>query len=109
MNTARHECLKTTVSIAANGGWVTRRVASRPRTRFFGFLSVVWLFAAIPASLSLWDGWPQSFDQLKWLCAVLLLLQPLWIVLAVVFWLTEKPRLISKLQPNPNYDPRKLY
>ena len=101
--------MNSSVSIAANGGWVTRRIVRRPRARFFSFLSVIWLFVAITASLPLCNGWPQSFGFLEWLCAVSLLLQPLWGGLAVAFWLTEKPRLISEPEPNPDYDPRKLY
>jgi len=35
--------------------------------------------------------------------------QPVFVVLAVVFLLTEQPRTITKRRPNPEYDIRKLY
>jgi hypothetical protein len=81
----------------------------RPRARFFGFLSVIWLGVSICASFPFWDGWPQSFGSLEWLCGALIVPQPLFVVLALVFLLTEQPRPITEGHPNPDHDIRKLY
>ncbi len=95
--------------IVERGGWVTRQTVGRPRARLFGFLSVIWLCVSICASFPFWDGWPHSFGYLEWLCSALLVPQPVIIVLAVVFLLTEPPRTITEQHSNPDYDIRKLY
>jgi hypothetical protein len=100
--------MKCSAQIVHGGGWLTRQTIGRPRARFFGFLSLVWLAVSICASFPFWDGWPQTFGWMEWLCSVLLIPQPVFVVLAVVFLLTEKPRTIIE-QPNPDYDIRKLY
>ena len=96
--------MKSQSDIVEGGGWITR--LGRPRARFFGFLSVVWLLVSICASFPFWDGWPQSFGYSEWLCGVLLALQPVFIVLTIVFLLTEQPRTITEEHPNPDYDSR---
>src|SRR6188474_3174616 len=101
--------MKSHSDIVESGGWITRQTIGRPRARFFGFLSVIWLFVSIGASFPFWDGWPQSFGYLEWLCSVLLVPQPVFVVLAVVFLLTERPHIITEQHPNPDYDIRKLY
>jgi hypothetical protein len=95
--------------IVHGGGWVVEHSMGRPRARFFGFLSVIWLTVAICASFPFWDGWPRSFGYLEWLCCMLLLPQPIFVVLALVFLLKEQPRVIAEHRPNPDYDMRKLY
>ena len=101
--------MKSQSDIVEGGGWITRQTLGRPRARCFGFLSVVWLLVSICASFPFWDGWPQSFGYSEWLCGVLLAPQPVFIVLAIVFLLTEQPRTITEEHPNPDYDIRKLY
>ena len=101
--------MKSSVQIADGGGWLTRQTMGRPRARLFGVLSFSWLWVSVCASFPFWDGWPQSFGRLEWLCSALLVPQPLFVVLAVVFLLTEQPRTITKRRPNPEYDLRKLY
>jgi hypothetical protein len=64
---------------------------------------------SICASFPFWGGWSQSFGWLEWLCSVLLVPQPVFVVLAVVFLLTEQPRTIIEQHPNPDCDLRKLY
>jgi len=101
--------MKLQSDIVEGGGWITRQTVGRPRARFFGFLSVIWLFISIGASFPFWDGWPQSFGYMEWLCSVLLVPHPVFVMLAVVFLLTEKPRTITEEHSNPEYDIRKLY
>ena len=101
--------MKSQSNIVEGGGSVTRRTLGRPHARFFGFLSLIWLSVSICASVPFWDGWPQSFGYLEWLCSALLVAQPLFAVLALVFLLTEQPRTITRSTPNPDYDLRNLY
>ena len=101
--------MKSHSDIVEGGGWITRQTVGRPRARFFGFLSIIWLGVSIGASFPFWDGWPQSFGYLEWLCSALLVPQPVFVVAAVVFLLTEQPRTITETHRNPEYDIRKLY
>ncbi len=101
--------MNTDSQIVAGGGWVTRQTTGRPRARFFGFLSLIWLGVSVCASFPFLDGWPESFGELEWLCGILLLPQPVFIVLALVFWLTEQPRTGEEQHHNPDYDSSKLY
>jgi hypothetical protein len=95
--------------IVAGGGWVTKEIVGKPRARFFGFLSVAWLGISIWASSSFWDGWPQSFRWLEWLCIMLLVPQLVFVTLSVIMFLTERPRTITEQHPNPDCDIGKLY
>ena len=88
--------MKSQSDIVEGGGWITRQTLGRPRARLFGFLSIIWLCVSICASL-------------PWLCSVLLVPQPVFVVLAVVFLRTEQPRTITEEHPNPDHDMRKLY
>ena len=101
--------MKSNEHIVAGGGWIKRQMVGRPRARFFGFLSVIWLGISICASIPFWDGWPQTFTGLDWLCSLVIVPQPVFIVLAVVFWFTEQSRTITEQHRNPDYDIRKLY
>jgi hypothetical protein len=101
--------MKLCSDIAAGGGWVTREIVGRPKARFFGVLSVVWLFVALPASIVFLDGSSQPFGDLEWLCLLLLLPQPVFVGLAVAYRLFEKPRRLTERLGNPEYDPHKLY
>ena len=108
----RRDCpsrMKSSIQIVEGGGWITRNTVGRPRARFFAFLSVIWLGVSLCASLPFWDGWPDSFGYLEWLCSALLVLQPVFVVLAIVFRLAEQPRSIVERTRNPDYDIEKLY
>jgi hypothetical protein len=72
-------------------------------------LSLIWLAVSICASFPFWEGWPESFGYLELLCGALLVPQPVFVVLAVVLLLTEQPRNVVELHPNPDYDIRNLY
>jgi len=95
--------------IVERGGWTVRETARRPRARFFTLLSCLWLLVSIGASFPFWDGWPQSFSGLEWFCTMLIILEPAFIVLAVVCWFTEHPRIIREMKRNPDYDIRKFH
>jgi hypothetical protein len=101
--------MKSSTQIVYGGGLLTRQTVGRPCARFFGFLSLIWSAVSVCASFPFWDGWPQSFGWLEWSCSVLLIPQAAFVVLAVVFLLTERPRTIIEQHPNPDYDIRKLY
>jgi hypothetical protein len=96
--------------IVHGGGWVKCQFVGRPKTRLFVFLSLIWLGVSICASAPFWlDSWPPSFSGVEWLCLLLMLPEPVFIVLAIVFALTEQPKSITEHIPNPDYDIRKLY
>jgi hypothetical protein len=67
------------------------------------------LLISVSVSSQFWDGWPQSPGYLDWLCITLLVPQPVFIILAGVFFLTEKPRVITEQLQNPDRHIRKLY
>ena len=101
--------MKSRASIVSDGGRETHQVMGKPRARFFGFLSLAWLVVSVSAVTPFLSGWPESFDALAWICVGLLVLEPVFIVLAFAHWLLERPRLITEKRPNPNHDIRKLY
>jgi hypothetical protein len=101
--------MKTASCIVANGGWVTKEISGRPRARFFAGLSFLWLWVSAFASMRFWDGWPESFGIWDWLCGVLVISQAVFPVIAAVFWMTERPRIIAVECGNPDGDVRKLY
>lgn len=85
------------VPIIHGGGWTAREIVGRPKTRFCGFLSVIWLFVFLPALILLWALWssPVSPDWATWLCVILLIPEPLFLLFAFFFRLFEKPRTIT--------------
>ena len=101
--------MKSSAQIVHGGGWLTRETVGRPRARLSGFLSLIWLSVSVVASVPFWEGWPQVFDWLECVCIALMVPQPVFAMLAVVFLLTEQPRPIIEEHPNPDCDDRKLY
>ncbi|MCZ7638491.1 MAG: hypothetical protein M5U12_22045 [Verrucomicrobia bacterium] len=84
--------MKSSIQIVQGGGWITHQTFGRPRARFFGSLSIVWLSVSLCAGLRFWDGIPESLDYLEWLCVALIAPEPVFVVLAIGFLLTERPR-----------------
>lgn len=78
------------------GSWTVREVVRRPRTRFFALLSCLWLFVSIGASFPFWHGWPESFSETEWVCAVIIGFEVVFVMVAVAFWFTEPPRTIRQ-------------
>jgi hypothetical protein len=100
--------MKSRSEIVAGGGWIKNQTTGKPRARFFTFLSVIWLGVSICASFPFWNGWPHSFGYVEWLCGALLVLQPVFALLAVIFFVTERPQIITEQQNNPDCDIQKL-
>lgn len=101
--------MKSSIPIVEGGGWITLQTTSRPRARFFGFVSVIWLPVSACASSVFWDGWPSSWGYLEVLGIALLVVQAALAILAVAFFLTERPRTRIEPQRDPRRDVRKLY
>lgn len=91
--------MTSSMSIVHGGGWLARRIVGRPRARFFGFLSVLWVFVSLGASFPFREGWPETFGRLEWVCLGLMVPQVVVGVLAVVFLLREKPRAFVERHP----------
>lgn len=97
------------LQIVAGGGWVTRHVVARAKARFFTFLSVIWLpVAAVGGFLSPFSPDGAAFAG-AWLYGLAVILEVIFIALAVLFWLMEEPRPVKEQRQNLNSDPRKLY
>jgi hypothetical protein len=91
----------TCVPIVHGGGWVTRETVGRRKARFFGFLSVIWFLVSATASIPFWTSWHESpllSAEVKWLCGILLILQPVFLTLTILFRIFEKPRKITALK-----------
>ena len=96
--------MKSNTQIVHGGGWVTRQAIGRPRARFFGLLALLWLFVALCATYPFWNAWPQSFGYWEWLCVALLIPEPVFAVLAVVFFLTERSHPFVEAHHDPDSD-----
>ena len=97
------------MDIVDGGGWIVRRIVSRPKTRLFTLLSALWVVVSVPATFPFLDGWPQSFSEIEFLALLLIAPHPIFIIMAFSYCRTERPRIIEQHLPNPDYDPSKLY
>jgi hypothetical protein len=95
--------------IIEGGGWFTRQVVVRPKARFFTFLSIVWLAVGGFGLFLFWSGAADDFSAWRWLYAFPVLPEPVFIALAIVFWITEEPRAVSERCQNPDPDLRTLH
>lgn len=110
-----------TSAIVANGGWVERKVAYRPRATLFAVLSLLWIAPSITSLVIIGMDWPRlartqtlaemlraiSFES--WIAAGLLLLHPVFIVLALKYRRHEPLREKTVFVENPDRDLNKLY
>jgi hypothetical protein len=103
------ETMKVGVNIIHGGGWIIRQKVGKPKALFFTFLSILGLAISVIASIAFWDGLPKSFSWYHWLCLSLLAAEAILIVLAIVFWILEPSRTVSKRRSNPDYDSHNLY
>ena len=96
--------MKSDDQFVAGGG---RQFAGRPMTRLFAILSLFGFGFLIAASVALYRaGWPPDlFSGQFWLCVLLMVPEPVFIVLTVRFAFTEK----SHPRPTDAHDIRKLY
>jgi hypothetical protein len=108
--------MKSTHEIIASGGWRVEKHRLRPKALWFTGTSAAWsAFWIIPAVAGIFDQNTQSL--IHWLLTdwlgrgygLCLLLHPVFIVLALIFWFTEEPRDVAIHRKNPDYDPRNLY
>jgi hypothetical protein len=83
------------MQIVYGGGWSKRQIVGRPKARFFAFLSIMWLFVSVIASMAIWPLdrplLPLGFAP-TWLCSTLVILQAVFVLLAVGLRIFEKPR-----------------
>ncbi len=82
--------------IIEGGGWRQRQYMGKPKARFFTFIAGAWLAVAFFASLTFWSGFPDAWSGWPWLCALLIIPEPIFIGLAVGFWIKEEPRMITE-------------
>jgi hypothetical protein len=99
----------TNAKIVEGGGWVVTQTVGRPKLRIFLWLSLIWLFVSLGASACFGDAWPRTSSGWDWLALLCILPEPVFVALAVWFWFAEQSRVVTELEPNPNYDPRNLY
>lgn len=85
------------------GSWTVRKTVRRPKTRFFTLLACVWLMVAAGASFPFWHGWPVLFSGLEWFCVGLILLEFVFVGMAVSCWFTERGRLVREPHRNLEY------
>lgn len=97
---------ETNNGIMYGGGW--RQTWGKPRARIFGYLSLYGLGIAVYASSPFWSGWPSSMGWFEWSCCGFLSMEAVFILLALNFLLTEKPRQILARDGMLDGDLRKL-
>jgi hypothetical protein len=106
--------MKNTHEIIAGGGWHVEHHRLRPKALWFTGISAAWsAFWIIAAVTGPSDPGTQSFfhwSVADWVARVygLLLFHPIFIVLAIIFWVTEKPRDVA-IRTRSGCEPRKLY
>lgn len=89
------------------GGWIVHEAFGRPKARLFAFLSLVWCLVCVVAGMLVYSE--EMSLIYRWACVALLTLEPVFIVLAIVFAIFEKPRAFRGYLPNPDYDASNLY
>ncbi len=101
--------MKANQAFVHGGGWVIRQRVGRPMMRFFAFAALVWLCVAVIAGMLLWAAPADVPGGLWWACVFSVALEPVFVVLAVLCRLFEKPRTVVEQVANPNCDDRNLY
>lgn len=87
-------------------GWMSKNTETtgRPKARFFGFLSVMWIILGICAAmcLSLKADDPEFYGvrRLSW---VILAAEPVFIGLAIYFRFAERPKKLT-VPTTPGWD-----
>ena len=84
--------MNSSLNIVEGGGWVKHRAIGRPKAQWCGLLSLLWLGVLLCALSPFSDGWPMEFGYVEWLCLVILIPLPVFVVLVCFFFLTERPR-----------------
>jgi hypothetical protein len=99
---------RSTKSLKAVAGTAGKYWHDRKRG-FFAFISVAWLAVVGFGLLLFWAEPASDNSHSRWLYLLTGLPEPIFIGLAVLFWLTEEPRTVKERHSNPDFDPRKLY
>ncbi len=74
-------------------GWMGPETMGRPKARFCVFLAVFWFALALIAALSIWQApGGTEFSEIQHLAWCVLIPEPVFVLLAVYFAITEKPR-----------------
>ena len=89
------------------GSWTVREVVRKPRTRFFGLLSSVWLVLSIGATFPFWHGWPETFSVLEWFCGLIIGVEVVFVIVTLGLWFTEPRRTIREQRRILEYGIRK--
>lgn len=101
--------MKLGSNFVEGGGWTTCRASGRPKAQWCGLLSLLWLGVSLLSWSRFSDGWPYVFEYMDWLCIALVLPLPVFVILAVFYFFTEKPRAFMRSCRDPDYDLRNLY
>jgi len=88
--------MRSKAHIIESGGWTQRQYMGKPKARLFSFMAGAWLAVTFFASLLFWNGFPGASTEWSWLYALLIVPEPIFVGLAVVFWITEEPRMITE-------------
>ena len=88
--------MKSRVRIIEGGGWTQRQYLGKPKARFLTFLAGGWFAVAFTALLPFLGNVPASISGWGWWSGLLIIPEPVFIVLAVVYWITEERCLITE-------------
>ena len=101
--------MKPNSDFVNGGGWILRQTVGRRKARIFLLLSLSWVVVSVYAGMLMCSSWVELSTFYWWGCILALALHILFVALAVVFHLIEKPLTITKHLPNPDYDAHNLY
>jgi hypothetical protein len=90
--------------LTTDPGWVERRVVIRPKTRLTTVFVVVWCVVSVTPADLISSHMVSSFSIVGIFCWLVVLLNPLFFLLALYFRLTEQPKIFNQKIPDPNYD-----
>src|ERR1043166_420913 len=102
--------MRTSTKFVHGGGWVDRPRFGRPKLRLFATLAVGWCaVSAVPIWTVLSGAAGPEFSVVTVLCALCVVPEPVFIALAVFFYLREQPRPWTERVRNPDVDPHNCY
>src|SRR5438105_13291194 len=102
--------MSSRTKFVCGGGWVERQVFGRPKLRAFAALAFGWSAISVVALWMIFlEQAGAGLSGFALLCASLALPQPVFVALAIAYWITEEPRSWTERVPNPEYDVRNLY
>ena len=90
--------------LTAHQEWIERRVVIRPKTCLATVFDVLWCEDSVPPADLLSSHVVASFSIIGIFCWLVILLSPLFFLLALYFRLTERSKIVHQKFPDPNYD-----